>query len=154
MSGKRYDARQDSLDNVADNDSRYDISVPGMDTDRAFMGDAENSDTESADSDREKELSAEFIAADEAEMQAAAATLSRSNSETKANSEGLPEALLRRIASTLSTSPLKRSSTMLTVDSLKEAVEVPNKVVIPSQDMDINEEIAAAAADLDRCIQV
>jgi hypothetical protein len=154
-SGKRLDRdRDDSLENVGETDARYDISTQGFGTTQAFINqESESSDTESAYSDHEKELSAEFIAADEAEMLAAAVTLSRSNSEVKTN-EGMSEGLLRRIAGTLSSTPLKRSSTMLTLDSLKEVVEAPNKVRIPAQDMDINEEIAAAAADLDRCIQV
>ena len=147
MAARRYD-RADSIEN--DGDLRYDIAVSNA---QDFLRsnheeDEDSSDTESAYSDHEKELSEAFIAADAAEMEAAASSLSRSNSDP------VPEALLHRIASTLSSSPMKLS---VNVDSLKEAVlavEAPSKVFIPSHEMDINEEFAAAAADLDRCIQV
>jgi hypothetical protein len=83
---------------------------------------------------------------EEFESQAAAAALAQSAAE--ANSQ-ITTGLMHRIASTLSI-----STPSLLKSEAQGAFETPKKLVSPAHDMEMSDEVASAAADLDRCIQV
>ncbi len=144
-------------------DSRYDFGAPdaGLEYRQHYLyltrdrtEDGQDSGFESSESGDSKEVSpresfeaTEDATAEDFESQAAISAFAQASADA---TNQISSGLMRRIASKLSIA----SPGMLDVEALKDTFESPLKVGGATHDLEINDEVASAAADLERCIQV
>ncbi len=160
---RRLTRNDSSVGGSESGDSRYDFGPPdvGLEYRQHYLyltrdrtEDGQDSDFESSESGDSKEMSpresfeaTEDATAEDYESQAVISALAHANADAV---NQISTGLMRRIASKLSIS----SPGMLDVEALKGTFESPLKAGGATHDLEINDEVASAAADLERCIQV